>query len=100
MARGLRAAGFVLIVTGLVAQTAFAKPPLTLETLLEHPLEDGRPGDYSLREQAIWDEVTGWAMRSGLARRNWEINDELEQLRRDLDAVFAFAGLLITAGEF
>lgn len=86
-------------VTRAGAQPADADAPPDLETLLE--TEEGaaleRPEGLEVRREALREAALSFGARGGLAYRTHQINQSLARRADQLDAVFDFRALLITA---
>lgn len=74
--------------------------PASIDFLLKYePVEKDIKKELPLdiRKEAIIEAAISFGARGGLAKRTWEIRQELDMRARHLDKVFSFANLLIAA---
>ncbi len=100
--RAERTAGPVLRDTGAPPFAGFVAdrpPPPDLETLLD--TDEGtaleRPEGLEIRRDALREAALSFGARGGLAARTYEINRSLLSRAAELDRIFDFRALLITA---
>lgn len=77
---------------------AVSDTPPTLEAALTGPLQRGpvaQDAAGELRLGALQDDALAYGVRSGLARRTWEIQQLLRRQASELDRVFDFNALLM-----